>query len=121
MRQATQNYLLAGGAGSFADYYTARYEYALMSPALRENVLFSPHNLATDHPFGEMDMVVCRNVLIYFNRELQNRVCGLLADSLVECGFLCLGSKESIRFASCADQFEDFDAPQRIYLKKPDR
>lgn len=118
IRQATRNYILAGGTGSFSDYYTARYDYALMTPSLRENMLFSTHNLVSDHPFGEMDIILCRNVLIYFNRELQNRVCDLLSRSLVGQGFLCLGSKESIRFAGCAEAFEDLDARHRIYRKK---
>jgi chemotaxis protein methyltransferase CheR len=112
------NYRKTGGTASFADYYTARYDFAIMRNSLKKNVLFSVHNLVTDGAFGEMDMIVCRNVLIYFSRELQNRVFGLFYDSLRPGGLLCLGSKESIRFSEHSDQFEDFDKKQKIYRKK---
>jgi chemotaxis protein methyltransferase CheR len=112
------NYRKTGGTASFADYYTARYDFAIMHNSLKKNVLFSVHNLVTDNSFGEMDMIVCRNVLIYFSRELQNRVFGLFLDSLRPGGLLCLGSKESIRFSEHSDQFDDFDKKQKIYRKK---
>ncbi|MCP4689065.1 MAG: protein-glutamate O-methyltransferase CheR, partial [Desulfobacterales bacterium] len=110
----------AGGLESFADYYTARYDYVIMDRSLKKNILFSDHNLVTDGVFGEMDVIVCRNVLIYFNRELQNRVLTLFLDSLGERGFLCLGSKESIRLSKCTDHFEDLDKLEKIYRMKPD-
>jgi chemotaxis protein methyltransferase CheR len=112
------NYRKTGGTASFADYYTARYDFAIIRNFLKKNVLFSVHNLVTDSCFGEMDLIVCRNVLIYFSRELQNRVFGLFLDSLRPGGLLCLGSKESIRFSEHSDQFEDFDKKQKIYRKK---
>lgn len=112
------HYRKAGGAASFADYYTARYDFAIMRNCLKKNVLFSVHNLVTDSAFGEMDMIVCRNVLIYFSRELQNRVFGLFRDSLRPGGLLCLGSKESIRFSEYSDEFDDVDKKQKIYRRK---
>ncbi|MCP4695055.1 MAG: protein-glutamate O-methyltransferase CheR, partial [Desulfobacterales bacterium] len=90
LKDYTRNYKAAGGLESFADYYTARYDYVIMDRSLKKNILFSDHNLVTDGVFGEMDVIVCRNVLIYFNRELQNRVLTLFLDSLGERGFLCL-------------------------------
>jgi chemotaxis protein methyltransferase CheR len=112
------NYRKTGGSASFADYYTARYDFAIIRNSLKKNVLFCVHNLVTDSAFGEMDMIVCRNVLIYFSRELQNRVFGLFLDSLRPGGLLCLGSKESVRFSEHSDQFEDFDKKHKIYRKK---
>lgn len=112
------NYRKTGGTASFEDYYTARYYFAIIRNRLKKNVLFSVHNLVTDSSFGEMDMIVCRNVLIYFSRELQNRVFGLFLDSLRPGGLLCLGSKESIRFSEHSDHFEDFDKKEKIYRKK---
>jgi chemotaxis protein methyltransferase CheR len=112
------NYRKTGGTASFADYYTARYDFAIIRNSLKKNVLFSVHNLVTDSTFGEMDMIVCRNVLIYFSRALQNRVFGLFLDSLRPGGLLCLGTKESIRFSEYSDQFEDLDKKQKVYRKK---
>ncbi|EPM5583646.1 CheR family methyltransferase [Vibrio vulnificus] len=89
-----------------------------MKTALREKTLFTPHNLATDGVFGEMNVIFCRNVLIYFNRELQDRVFRLFYDSLMPGGFLCLGSKESMRFSSIADKFDLVSEKEKIYRKK---
>ncbi|SCY19103.1 CheR family methyltransferase [Desulfoluna spongiiphila] len=118
VREYTANYQKAGGDCSFSDYYTADYDNVIMKRSLKENVLFSSHNLVTDGVFGEMNLIFCRNVLIYFNRELQNRVLNLFYDSLCPGGFLCLGSKESIRFSSVADQFEVVSEREKIYRKK---
>ena len=118
MKEYTQNYKKAGGLSSFADYYTARYDYAIMENSLKENIVFADHNLATDGVFGEMNIIFCRNVLIYFTRELQDRVMGIFRDSLCEGGFLCLGSKESIRFSECSHDFEDMVLGEKIYRKK---
>jgi hypothetical protein len=96
LKQYTANYQKAGGLESFYDYYVANDEHVIMDKSLKENILFSDHNLATDGVFGEMNLILCRNVLIYFNRELQNRVFGLFFDSLGTDGFLCLGSKDSL-------------------------
>lgn len=118
MKSYTNNYQKSGGTGSFGDYYTAMYNNAIIDSSLKNNVLFSDHNLVTDSSFGEMDMIVCRNVLIYFSGELQDRVIRLFNESLVPGGFLCLGSKESIRFSTISSEFEDFNAGHRIYRKK---
>jgi len=117
MKEYTRNYKKAGGLSSFADYYTARYDYAIMDNSLKENIVFADHNLATDEVFGEMNLIFCRNVLIYFTRELQDRVIRLFRDSLCEGGFLCLGSKESIRFSEHSGDFEDVALGEKIYRK----
>jgi chemotaxis protein methyltransferase CheR len=118
LKHYTENYQKAGGKESFSDYYVAHYDHVVMDKSLKEHVLFSDHNLATDGVFGEMNLVVCRNVLIYFNRELQNRVLGLFLESLADRGFLCLGSKESIRFSEQSDNFDDVVKDEKIYQKK---
>lgn len=92
------NYQQAGGAGSLTDYCSARYGSVIMHPSLRDRVLFASHNLVTDGVFGEMQLICCRNVLIYFGRELQDRVLRLFVDSLCQGGFLCLGTQESLAF-----------------------
>lgn len=118
VREYTANYQQAGGSRSFSDYYTADYDNVIMARSLKEHVLFSSHNLVTDGVFGEMNVIFCRNVLIYFNRELQNRVLNLFLDSLCPGGFLCLGSKESLRFSSVADHFDVVSEREKIYRKK---
>ncbi|MCW8994287.1 MAG: protein-glutamate O-methyltransferase CheR [Psychromonas sp.] len=118
LRQYSANYLSAGGKFSLADYYLADYDSVIIKSALKEKMLFSPHNLATDGAFGEMHLIFCRNVLIYFNRDLQNRVFQLFYDSLIPGGFLCLGSKETLRFADIADKFELISEREKIYRKK---
>jgi len=118
MQQYTLNYQKAGGTRSFADYYHAQYESAIMNQSLKRNITFASHNLATDGVFSEMHLIFCRNVLIYFDRPLQNRVLALFADSLEYGGFLCLGSKESIQFWDGADHFKAVDERNRIYQKR---
>ena len=118
MKEYTLNYQKAGGTCSFSDYYRASYDNAVIRPFLRERVLFSSHNLVTDGVFGEMNMIVCRNVLIYFNRKLQNRVLNLFMESLCPGGFLCLGSKETIRFTDVEDGFEILAGREKIYRKR---
>ncbi len=120
MKDYTLNYRKAGGLASFADYYTARYDNAIMDNSLKKNIVFSNHNLVTDGVFGEMDMIICRNVFIYFNRDLQDRVFRLFSESLRPGGFLCLGTKETIRFSSFSDDFENVADHERIYRKKAD-
>jgi len=117
IRDATRNYQLSGGKGSLADYYHARYEAVAMDRSLRERVTFANHNLATDSAFGEMHLVICRNVLIYFDRVLQDRVLDLLGESLVHGGFLCIGTKESLRFWRTRARFEPVDESARVYKK----
>ena len=118
IKEFTRSYQEAGGTGSFSEYYHARYDSAVMNPALRKRLTFASHNLVTDHIFGEMHLVFCRNVLIYFNRELQNRALRLFTDSLVRGGFLCLGTKEDLQFSNVADEYEVVDPKARIYRKK---
>lgn len=117
LRQATENYQQSGGTESFSDYYHARYDAATMDGALRQRITFSNHNLASDSAFGDMHLVFCRNVLIYFNRELQNRALGLLTESLVHGGFLCLGSKEDLQFTQVSDDYAKVDERARIYKR----
>ena len=118
LKEYTENYQMGGGCHSFADYYTAKYERAILNSSLKEKVLFANHNLVTDQVFGEMQLIVCRNVLIYFSRELQNRVIRLFYESLCRGGILCLGSKESIRFSDLSDKFEQLLPSEQIYRKK---
>lgn len=118
LQEATRNYQLAGGQHSFSEYYHANYAAVAMDSALKERIVFSTHNLATDSVFGEMHLVFCRNVLIYFNRELQDRALGLFTDSLVHGGFLCLGTKEDIRFSAVADDYDDVNPRARIFKRK---
>jgi chemotaxis protein methyltransferase CheR len=114
----TENHRLSGGKGSLSDYYTAAYGAASFDKTLRKNVVFSDHSLATDAVFAETHMVSCRNVLIYFDRELQDRAITLFKGSLARKGFLGLGSKETLRFSSSADAFTDFAHDERIYQKR---
>lgn len=118
MKLFTSNYQKAGGKSSFSDYYTAGYGSAIFfDKALKRNITFADHSLATDSVFSEMHFISCRNVLIYFNRPLQNRAFGLFHNSLVHRGFLGLGSKETVQFSDYAQNFEPFEARERIYRK----
>ncbi len=117
MKQYTQNYIKAGGKGDFSEYYTAAYDNAVFSRSLTENVVFAQHNLAMDRSFNEFNMIVCRNVMIYFDKTLQDRVHGLFHESLATFGILALGHKESINFTRFADRYEEIDAGERIYRK----
>jgi len=114
----TENHRKSGGRSSLSDYYTAAYGRAVFDKALRRNVVFSDHSLATDSVFAEVQLVSCRNVLIYFNRELQDRAVGLFRDALCRKGFLGIGSKESLRFSPHADAFDEVARVDRIYQKK---
>ncbi|MEW7849258.1 CheR family methyltransferase [Massilia aurea] len=117
MRLYTENYQKSGGKAAFSDYYTAAYGGALFERSLIENVTFADHSLATDTVFSETHFVSCRNVLIYFNRTLQDRVFGLFHESLCHRGFLGLGSKESIDFSSYAERFEPLARRERVFRK----
>jgi chemotaxis protein methyltransferase CheR len=112
-----KNYELAGGLFDFSQYYRIESEMLVINEALRENITFANHNLVTDGVFGEMHLVFCRNVLIYFDKILQNHVLELLARSLVDSGFLCLGNKESLIFSSIVKEFKEFNLKERIYQK----
>ena len=111
------NYLAAGGKGSLADYYVAHYSSALFDRRLRKAILFSDHSLATDTAFAEVQLVSCRNVLIYFDRPLQDRAVGVLRDALCHRGFLGLGNKESLRLTAHAPEFREFVPDERIYQR----
>jgi chemotaxis protein methyltransferase CheR len=117
MRLFTENYQKAGGKRAFSDYYTAAYGGALFERSLIENVTFADHSLATDSVFAETHFISCRNVMIYFNRRLQDRVLGLFHESLCHRGFLGLGSKESIDFSSYAKRFEPLVRKERLFRK----
>ncbi|MGY4533472.1 protein-glutamate O-methyltransferase CheR [Pseudomonas sp. GV071] len=117
IRTYTENYQKAGGQRAFSDYYTAAYEGALFDKSLRDNVTFADHSLATDSVFSETQLVSCRNVLIYFNKTLQDRAFGLFHESLCHRGFLGLGSKESLDFSSYAKRFEPLVKHERIFRK----
>lgn len=113
----TENHRKSGGKSSLSDYYNAAYGRALFDKSLRQQVIFSDHSLVTDAVFGEMHLISCRNVLIYFNRDLQDRVLGLFKDSLARKGFLGLGAKESLRFSNQARFFADFVREEKIYQR----
>jgi len=117
MKQYTQNYLRGGGKRDFSEYYVAAYDGARFSRSLVENVVFAQHNLAMDGAFNEFNVILCRNVMIYFDQELQERVHGLFYDSLERYGILALGHKESIRFTGSAGRYEEIDAEERLYRK----
>jgi chemotaxis protein methyltransferase CheR len=112
------NYLKAGGTASLAEYYTAAYGGAMFDRRLKSQIVFSDHSLATDSVFSEVEMVSCRNVLIYFDRDLQSRAIGLFHESLASRGFLGIGSKESLRFSAYAEAFEEYAPAERIYRKR---
>jgi chemotaxis protein methyltransferase CheR len=118
MKDYVGNYIKAGGENDFASYYTARYNNAIVARELREKVVFSQHNLVTDHVFNEFQLICCRNVMIYFNRDLQNRVIRLFYDSLSTFGFLALGLKESLLFTDIKEKFETVSAQEKIFRRK---
>ncbi|WKB53870.1 CheR family methyltransferase [Eleftheria terrae] len=113
--QFSTNYRLAGGKQSLSDYYVCAYDAAAFDRKLRAQVVFADHSLATDHVFSEVHLVSCRNVLIYFNRSLQERAIGLFREALVRRGFLGLGSRETLRFTSHESAFDELLPQQRIY------
>jgi chemotaxis protein methyltransferase CheR len=115
--QFSTNYNLSGGKGSLSDYYTTAYNGAIFQQRLKRKIIFADHSLATDSVFSETHLVSCRNVLIYFNKDLQNRVIGLFHSSLVHRGFLGLGTKESLRLTSYADKFREVVPNERIYQR----
>jgi chemotaxis protein methyltransferase CheR len=114
----TENHRLSGGKSSLSDYYTAAYGSAVFEKSLRRRAVFSDHSLASDQVFAEVQLICCRNVLIYFDRGLQDRAVGLFKESLARKGFLGLGSKESLRFSAHSDAFDDFIRTERIYQKR---
>ncbi|MCC6533165.1 MAG: protein-glutamate O-methyltransferase CheR [Burkholderiales bacterium] len=118
MAQFSASYLAAGGTRSLSDYYHAAYGSAIFDRSLRQRVLYADHSLATDAVFSEVHFVSCRNVLIYFDRELQNRALGVFHEALVHRGYLGLGSRESLRFSALAASLEELPGRQRLYRKR---
>ncbi|WP_067064597.1 CheR family methyltransferase [Roseateles chitosanitabidus] len=114
----SENYRRAGGTGSLSDHYTAAYDHVLLDKSLKDRIVFSDHSLSTDSVFAEVQLVSCRNVLIYFNRALQDRAFGLFSEALCRNGFLGLGARETIRFSSHAGDFIEIAARERIYQKR---
>lgn len=114
----TENHRRSGGKSSLSDYYTAAYGGAVFDKSLRKHAVFSDHSLVSDSVFAEVHLVSCRNVLIYFEKELQGRTIGLFKDSLVRKGFLGLGAKETLRFSGHAEAFSEWVPQERIYQKK---
>jgi chemotaxis protein methyltransferase CheR len=118
IKEYTANYQLSGGKESFSDYYTSDHDNVIMNQSLKKNIVWANHNLVTDSVFAEVHMVLCRNVLIYFDKILQNKVQTLLYNSLINGGILCLGSKESLRFTELHEKYTEVDPKQRIFKKK---
>jgi chemotaxis protein methyltransferase CheR len=117
MKQYTQNYIRSGGKREFSEYYVAAYDGARFSRSLTENVVFAQHNLVSDRTFNQFNAILCRNVLIYFDKTLQDRVHGLFHESLEMFGVLALGHKESVAFSQYSDSYEAIDAAERIYRR----
>ena len=117
MQEYTRNYIAAGGSAAFSDYYTVVGDKAVFRRELVGNVVFAQHNLASDSAFNEFNLVLCRNVMIYFKPELQHRVHDLFYESLVKLGLLALGHKETIRFTRHASSYEELDPVEKIYRK----
>jgi chemotaxis protein methyltransferase CheR len=118
IKEFTSNYQLSGGKESFSSYYTSHYDNVIMNQSLKKNIVWANHNLVTDSVFAEVHLLLCRNVLIYFDQNLQNRVQTLFYDSLINGGILSLGSKETIRFTDYSEQYIELDHKQRIFKKK---
>jgi chemotaxis protein methyltransferase CheR len=117
MKDYTENYIRAGGTHAFSEYYLAKYEGALFDRSLTENVVWAPHNLSQEGAFNTFHVIVCRNVMIYFDRSLQQRVHQLFHDSLERLGILALGHRETIRFSGFEDRYEAIDEAEKIYRK----
>jgi chemotaxis protein methyltransferase CheR len=117
MRDYTENYLRAGGGESFSTYYTVEGDRARFAPELREQIVFAQHNLVSDAPFNVFNAIVCRNVMIYFGKSLQDRVHELFYESLDPFGVLAMGHKESIRFSKFEDRYEALDPQEKLYRK----
>jgi chemotaxis protein methyltransferase CheR len=117
MQTYTNNYIKTGGTQAFSDYYTAAYDRVILKSSLRNNVVFAQHNLASDSSFNEFQVILCRNVLIYFNSELQAHVHHLLHQSLVMFGVLGLGARETLRFSPHEAAYEEIDLASRLYRR----
>lgn len=118
MREYTSNYQRAGGTSSFSDYYTANYDHAIFKTALRKNIVFAQHNLVSDGTFNEFNVILCRNVLIYFGNQLQEHVHRLLHQSLRRFGVLALGRGETLRHTVLEREYDEVDVQERIYRRR---
>ncbi|QRO00304.1 protein-glutamate O-methyltransferase CheR [Archangium violaceum] len=118
MREYTANYLRAGGSAAFSDYYTANYDHAIFKAPLRKNIVFAQHNLVSDGTFNEFNVVLCRNVLIYFGTQLQERVHRLLHQSLRRFGILALGRGETLRHTVLENDYDEVDFQERLYRRR---
>lgn len=118
MAEYTTNYQLSGGKECFSNYYTSSYDNVIMNQSLKKNIVWANHNLVTDGVFAEVHLILCRNVLIYFDANLQNKVQKLFYDSLISGGILCLGSKEGLRFSDYSEKYSESDKKQRIFKKR---
>jgi chemotaxis protein methyltransferase CheR len=118
MKDYTRNYQLSHGKLPLSNYYTSKYNNVIMDQCLKKNIMWANHNLATDSVFAEVNLIICRNVLIYFNKTLQDKVHHLFYNSLSKGGFLCLGTKETLRYSNFQDKFIEEDRAYRIYAKK---
>lgn len=117
MKSHTVNYQKSGGTQSFSSYYKSKYDSVMFDKSLKQNIVFAPHNLVIDKSFNEFQIIICRNVLIYFNQKLQNKVINLFYESLCSLGFLCLGNKESILFSDKRKYFDEIDKKEKIFMK----
>ncbi len=118
MREYTSNYQLSGGKEPFSSYYTSSHDNIIMNQSLKKNIVWANHNLVTDSVFAEVHLILCRNVLIYFDNTLQNKVQKLFYESLKTGGILCLGSKEGLRFTEFYEKYTELDKKQRIFKKR---
>ena len=118
MREYTANYLRAGGKTAFSDYYTANYDHAIFKASLRKNIVFAQHNLVSDGTFNEFNVILCRNVLIYFGTDLQSRVYRLLNQSLRRFGVLALGRGETLRHTVIENEYDEIDMQERLYRRR---
>ena len=118
MTDYTANYIKSGGQAQFSDYYLAKYDGVLIDKTLRQGIVFSVHNLTADQSFNEFQLILCRNVLIYFNQSLQNKVINLFYESLCPFGLLALGNKESLLFSDRQGHFTEMDRKEKIFIKQ---
>jgi chemotaxis protein methyltransferase CheR len=117
MREYTENYLAAGGSRSFSEYYLSRYDGAQFDRSLTDNIVFAQHNLVSDRSFNEFHVIVCRNVMIYFDKHLQDRVHTLFLESMSHLGVLALGHKESVKYSVAADHYDALDDHEKLYRR----
>lgn len=118
VQEYAKNYLESGGKASISDYYSSHYNRVIMAKELKKNIVWANHNLVTDSVFAEVNLILCRNVLIYFNKNLQDRAHRLFLDSLANGGILCFGKKESLQYSRVYEKFSVLDKNQKIYRKK---